>query len=165
MKRLDLTGQRFERLTVLSIAKTERGHRRWNCICECGKKLVVNRSNLTSGHTRSCGCLKTELLEASPIKHGQKRRGATTAEYTTWAAMIQRCTNPKNDRYADWGGRGITVCDRWKIFGNFFLDMGPKPKGKTLDRRENEGNYEPSNCRWATAKEQRANRRDSRRAA
>ena len=97
------------------------------------------------------------------IKHGHRKlvTSETTPEYRTWLNMGNRCRNPKNDHYKYYGGRGIVVCERWKNFENFLADMGPKPNGLTLDRIDNDGNYEPQNCRWATHTEQRHNRRDS----
>lgn len=96
------------------------------------------------------------------VKHGHKRVEVETTEYRVWKGIIQRCTNPKRLSWRYYGGRGITVCDRWRFsFENFLADMGPRPAGRSIDRIDNDGNYEPGNCRWATCKEQRANRSDS----
>jgi hypothetical protein len=121
--------------------------------CECGTDALIPFGQW--GVTRSCGCLKRETTIARSTKHGM----ADSSEYDIWAAMIQRATNPKNARYADYGGRGIGVCERWLEFANFYADMGPRPDGRSLDRTDNDRGYSPENCRWATASEQRLNRR------
>jgi hypothetical protein len=115
---------------------------------------VVSARHLKSGATMSCGCARATLGGLS-----------TNFAYGSYSKMIDRCTNPKHDKYAYYGGRGITVCDRWSGpsgFQNFLADMGPRPEGTSIDRIDNDGNYEPSNCRWATAKEQARNRRPAR---
>lgn len=126
------------------------------CQCDCGKQTIVLTYHLKSGHTSSCGCLHKEKF--NNYKHGLKHHPL----YHTWTDMKQRCLNPNNKRYCDYGGRGITVHDRWRAengFVNFLQDMGERPEGKTLDRINNDGNYEPSNCRWATIQEQNLNTR------
>ena len=156
----DLMGKVFGRLTV--IARAANGPRfktRWVCRCSCGSELRVYATNLKRGLTVSCGCQKYEPRK----KPGHLRHGLTASPtYMSWCAMHQRCRNPKNATYRHYGGRGITVCERWATFTNFLADMGVRPHGTSLDRYPNrDGNYEPGNCRWATAKEQRSNRRDS----
>lgn len=147
----DLTGMRFGRLTVIAAAGIKSRQRQWRCVCDCGGTKVVAGSSLKSGCTKSCGCLNSETARKARTSHGMF--GAP--EYNSWAAMIQRCTNEKEKRFADYGGRGIKVCARWlESFENFYADMGERPEGMTLDRKENDGNYEPSNCRWATKLEQ-----------
>lgn len=127
------------------------------CKCACGNSTLVRRSNLLSGRTRSCGCFR----KGRPRSHGM----SYSVEWRTWHNMRQRCYNQKNKSYQFYGGRGIVVCERWlESFENFFEDMGFRPGAKySIDRINNDGNYEPSNCRWATAYEQNANKQNSRR--
>lgn len=154
----DLAGQKFGRLTALDRALGERGSR-WRCQCDCGETSVVRGILLLNGNTRSCGCLSKESSAAvcrSRATHG----GRDTPEYGVWWSMRQRCDNPANKAFANYGGRGIRVCERWQSFENFRADMGMRPSDElSIDRIDNDGNYEPGNCRWATAKEQRANQR------
>jgi hypothetical protein len=160
--------ERFGRLVVIDLA--ERGEHnhptRWNCLCDCGNSVVVRGSALRNHTTRSCGCLQKEhakqLARTSLATHGHTARSGKSPEYFSWCAMIQRCTNPKNNRYAIYGGRGISVCIRWteeKGFEHFLSDMGPRPKGTTLGRFGDVGNYEPGNCEWQTLKTQGAEKR------
>jgi hypothetical protein len=166
-KRIDHTGQRFGRWTVLAFAKSDaRGQAHWLCKCDCGEQKVVRGADLRNGSTFSCGCFKTAASILRNIRHGHARHGSISPEYRSWYALRGRCTNPKNTRYGDWGGRGIRVCDRWRSFDNFLADMGRKPSPEySIERRDNDGHYEPSNCYWATRKEQRANQRPARKAA
>jgi hypothetical protein len=128
------------------------GHALAEYLCACGSRVTKRRAFVESGKTRSCGCLKAEGTRKT---HGQK--GSRT--YETWKAMRQRCLNPRNPSYPRYGGRGITICDRWLSFENFLTDMGERPEGKSLDRINNDLGYSPNNCRWATNKEQSRNRR------
>ena len=165
--RLDLTNRRFGRLLVQCEGE-QRGHGRyWRCACDCGKAALVRGDHLTGGRIQSCGCLSAELTTTRNATHGHAR--ATTVgqspTYRSWADMVKRTTNPRTRRWADYGGRGITVCDRWRDFAAFLADMGERPPGRTLDRINNDGNYEPGNCRWATPSEQAFNRRPRKAAA
>lgn len=159
---IDITGQRFGRLVALRLHAQSKYYglrnRKWLCQCICGKQAIVVQQCLTSSHTKSCGCLRSDVARAQETEHGQ----TGTQIYNCWKGMIDRCTNPRDKRYADYGGRGISVCTRWRVFANFLADMGPRPAGHSIDRIDNDGNYEPGNCRWATAKQQRGNRRPQR---
>ena len=159
MKRVDLTGKHYGRLTVLG--RSHGAPSTWDCRCECGSLVIVRGGNLHSGSTKSCGCLRRDHAKQLKIKHGHApKRGRPSREYRSWQAMKRRCFVSDNDNYRYYGGRGITVCERWKnSFENFMADMGPRPKRRTLDRIDSDGNYEPGNCRWATGSEQRLNQR------
>ena len=152
----DLTGLRFTRWTVLEFDPASTNVAYWLCVCDCGVRKSVFGGDIKRGGSRSCGCLALEIVTQQSTCHGMTKHPA----YGTWKQMRYRCQDPKNQGYPIYGGRGITVCTRWINFEYFWEDMGPSWKfGLSIDRINVNGNYELSNCKWSTAKEQAANRR------
>lgn len=168
-------GEVYSRLTILAYAgleqngSTARTHI-WLCRCTCGTERTFKGYKVVSGKVRSCGCLisdtakETRKRVGTPVRHGHTvgGNGKWSPTYVSWSGMINRCANESQPCYPRYGGRGITVCQRWReSFDAFLSDMGERPEGKTLDRIDPNGNYEPDNCRWATAKEQQATKRNT----
>lgn len=156
----NISGERFGRLVVTALnGINKRREAVWLCQCDCGEQRLVRGVGLRSGHHRSCGCLHTEYSKSGDARRSHGK--SNNAEYRAWTHMMTRCYNPNTADYPNYGGRGITVCYKWKTsFLAFLADMGEKPSPKhSIDRINNDGNYEPANCKWSTAKEQANNRR------
>jgi hypothetical protein len=155
MRLIDLTGRKFGRWTVIERAHTRLGKVRWLCRCECGEQWTVSATSLMQGTSKSCGCTRGGHNRT----HGEGGSSFYSVEYNAWMHMRQRCSNPNYHAYARYGGRGIKICERWNSYEAFLADMGRRPSGRrSLDHINNNGNYEPSNCRWATIVQQMRNR-------
>lgn len=163
-KRYNLVGCKFGRLNVVSRApRGERKNRRamWNCVCDCGAKVVVGADALKSGHTKSCGCFSVDTARSVHTKHGGASNGSVTPEYQAWVNMRARCAGGQPKSWRNYGGRGITVCEEWQDDFKAFLDhIGPRPDvGYEVDRIDNDDGYKPGNVRWATKAENNLNKR------
>jgi hypothetical protein len=149
-QRIDIRDQRFHSLTVIEhVAGTK-----WRCLCDCGKEVERASLDIRTGKVKSCGCRKAEAIAKAQRTHGM----TNTATYRSWISMRRRCYDKTHPQYKYYGGAGVKVCERWRDdFAAFLEDMGERPQGKTLDRKDRVGDYEPTNCRWATQKEQMNN--------
>lgn len=165
MKLIDLTGKTFGQWRVVS--RNSENYRssfaRWDCVCSCGTHRPVLANSLLTGKSTNCGCVRRKNMSQRQTVHGCSTRNNETKTYRIWKHMIQRCNNTANKDYKYYGGRGISVCKEWLSFERFLADMGECPDNLTIDRfPNNDGNYEPSNCRWATMAQQNLNKRTSR---
>lgn len=156
MIKIEMIGKKFDRLTVIEEAGID-NHKKilYLCQCICGKTKIIRGGDLRKGKSRSCGCLNGELAKKRKTTHGL----SSTSTYQVWSNMLQRCNNPKNSRYCDYGGRGIYMCRYWLKFENFFTDMGERPENLTIERLDNNLGYYKQNCKWGTRMEQARNQR------
>jgi hypothetical protein len=160
----DIAGERFGRLIAIRATEERRsGHIAWLCRCDCGRSGLFSGKKLRTGHTKSCGCWKVDQTRKRATTHGATAGRTETREYRTWKSMLARCLQPNREDFKYYGGRGITVCERWLVFENFLADMGSKPSGLTIERIDNDAGYFPGNCKWATRFEQMANTRKPKR--
>ena len=154
----DITGSQFACLKVLKFLGSDNRQKSiWLCKCGCGNEIIVPTGSLKSGNTTSCGCIRKQKISLLNKTHGQAGKDRTP-EYRSWAHLVERCTNPNNKHYKHYGARGITVCERWHKFENFYADMGKRPSSKhSIERKNNDEGYSKENCKWATHAEQNSN--------
>lgn len=159
---LNLMGCVFSRLSILGkLENNNRGNSRWLCLCSCGNQVVAIGTELKSGHIKSCGCLQREMASKHNTTHGATKNANSRRIYTIWTNMRRRCNDKNNPAYPRYGGRGITVCERWLSFENFVSDMGYPPEGKSLDRINNDLGYCVENCEWRGLNQQARNKRNN----
>lgn len=161
---VDIVGQKFNKLMVLRYhSRTKHGESKWVCLCDCGKESITTTAKLRSGHAKSCGCIRSEATKKSRTTHGHFVGNKKSPEFNCWWKIKERCFNENTKAYHRYGGRGITMCERWQEnFLNFFEDMGTRPSPThSIERNENDKGYFPENCRWATPKEQSRNKRNN----
>lgn len=156
-----MIGERFGRLVVHAradnfVSRSGKAYPAFQCVCDCGERAVVLGQALRSGNTKSCGCYARDVLST---RKTQINRATYPGEYNSWAQMRSRCHDPKANGYKNYGGRGVSVCDRWASFEQFVADMGPRPAGHSIERKDSSGDYEPGNCCWASRREQSRNTR------
>lgn len=159
----DLTGHRFGRLIVKGQIQSDQHHTQWECLCDCGRTVTLDRQNLRSA--KSCGCYRRERRRTELITHGLSRTksGSHTRLYDIWRGMKKRCLNPKIESYPRYGGRGITICSEWGDYTHFYawaMENGYR-SNLTIERKDNNGNYEPDNCTWIPLADQAKNRRST----
>lgn len=155
----NITGRKFGLLTVENFSHIKNKNAWWNCLCECGNRVKLRGNSLKIGNTKSCGCATNRLKSEGHTTHGHNTK--ISPEYRSWNKMKDRCGNPKSTCFKDYGGRGITFCERWTNFVWFLEDMGSRPDGTTLERIDNDKPYCKENCRWATRKDQQHNKRNT----
>jgi len=156
----DMTGKRFGRLTIIERVPNYRNAAKWRYRCDCGNEGTATGGSLRLGTTKSCGCLRKEIIKETNTKHGHTWAGGSTSTYKSWRSMSGRCNNPNHHKYHLYGALGVKMCDRWSKFENFMEDMGERPEGTTIDRYPDQsGTYCKENCRWATITEQNNNKK------
>lgn len=157
MRAHNLLEQRFGRLRVVAKEPSKRNQTMWRCLCDCGAVTVVAANPLVSGRTKSCGCHRRQILSTSNLRHGK----SGTRTHNIWRGMLKRCQTKTCAAYPNYGGRGINVCDRWQTYENFLVDMGEAPIGASIERKDVNGHYEPSNCVWLSKERQNLNKRST----